>query len=127
MTQLSNPHARKYLRRVRSTIPYSRKVKMQIMENIQQSIGLYLEENPNADYKALLARFGEPEEIAAAYIETLEPAELLKKLRVRKRILTAVAAVLIIIVLLWTATIAYAIWKNHSTADGYVEVVVESL
>ena len=65
-----NPSAKKYLRRVRSMLPCSRKMKKRIMEQIGNEISLFLKEHEDADYKTLASRYGEPENIAAAYIES---------------------------------------------------------
>jgi hypothetical protein len=51
----------------------------------------------------VVAHFGSPEDIAAAYIETMKTSEILKKLRIRKVALSAIAIVLAFMAVTCTA------------------------
>ena len=119
---IQNRSAKKYLRRVRSVLPGSARMTKQIMEQIRNEVLSYFEEYPQAGYKDLLSRFGDPETIAASYVESMGTAEILKKFRIRKRILSAVAIVLALIVITWAATVAWAIQSNSIKKDGYAIV-----
>ena len=122
---IHNRSAKKYLRRVRGMLPCSRKMKKLIMEQICDEVSLFLADHPEADYNAVISRFGEPEIIAISFIDSVDSPEVLKKMRTRKWILSAVAAVLAFIVLTWTITIACSIIKNERYDGGHVEVVFE--
>jgi len=121
---IHNRSAKKYLRHVRSMLPSFIRMKKRIMVQIQDEVYSYSEQNPNSDYKALLCRFGEPEVIAASYIESMGTAEVLKRMRIRKWILSAVSAVLAFVVLTWVATVSYEIIKNERNDEGYTEFMV---
>ena len=116
---IQNLSAQKYLRQVRAMLPCSRKMKRLIVEKIQIEVMLYLEKVPDANYNALLSRFGKPEEIAVAYVENIEPSMLLKKLHIRKRVLLVVCIVLLFTVITWFATITWAIQSNRAMQNGY--------
>ncbi len=122
---IHNRFAKKYLRRVRSVLPGSARMTKQIMVKIQSEISSYFEEYPQADYKDLVSRFGDPESIAASYVESMGTAEILKKLRIRKRILISVAIVLAFITISWAATVTWAIHSNESIEGGRTTITIE--
>ncbi len=123
---IHNRSAKKYLCRVRGMLPCPRKMKRHIMEQICNDVSSYLEDQPEADYNTLLYRFGKPETIAISYISSVDAPEVLKKMHTRKWILSAVAAVLAFVVLLWTAAVAYEIIQNESNdGNGRIEVSFE--
>ena len=122
---IHNRFAKKYLRRVRSVLPGSAKMTKQIMEQIRNEVLSYFEEYPQADYKDLLSRFGAPETIAASYAESMGTAEILKKLRIRKRILISVAIVLAFITISWAATVTWAICSNNNDENGYTIIEIK--
>lgn len=122
---IHNRSAKKYLRRVRSVLPGSAKMTKQIMEQIRNEVLSYFEEYPQADYKDLVSRFGDPETIAASYVESMGTAEILKKLRIRKRILIAVAIVLAFVVITWATTVTFEILRNESIRNGVVVATMD--
>ena len=122
---MHNRSAKKYLRRVRSVLPGSARMTKQIMEKIRSEVSSYFEEYPQADYKDLSSRFGDPETIAASYVESMGTAEILKKLRIRKRIISAVAVVLILISIAWGATVTWAIHSYEIENGSYTIVTFD--
>lgn len=122
---IHNRFAKKYLRRVRSVLPGSARMTKQIMEQIQNEVLSYFEDYPQAGYKDLISRFGDPETIAAAYVESMGTAEILKKLRIRKRIISAVAVVLILISFTWSVAVSWALYNNAIKNDGYAIVSID--
>ena len=122
---MHNRSAKKYLRRVHSVLPGSARMTKQIMEKIRSEVSSYFEEYPQADYKDLLSRFGDPETIAASYVEIMGTTEILKKLRIRKRILSAAAIVLAFIVITWTVAVTCAIHINGTDSEGYAVVAID--
>ena len=122
---IHNRSIKKYLRRVRSMLPCSRKMKKRTMEQIRKEVTLFLTDHPEADYNAVISHFGEPETIAAAYVESMGTAEILRKLRIRRRIVSAVAIVLAFVVITWATFVTWAIHKNESIDSGYLTVTIE--
>ena len=122
---IHNRSAKKYLRRVRGMLPCSRKMKKHIMEQIYDEISLFLEDHPEADYNALISRFGEPESIATSYVDGMGTPEILKKFHIRKRILATVATVLVLGVLIWASVVIIEAIRCEYGVVGRVEVVFE--
>ena len=122
---IHNRHAKKYLRRIRCMLPCSRKMKKRIMEQIRDEVSLFLDDTPKADYAALMSHFGEPESIAASYIEGMGTAEILRKFRIRKLVLSTIAIVLAFIVITWAVTVTWAIHSYKIENDSYTIVTID--
>ena len=116
-----NKAANRYLREVRSLLPVARKAKTEQTAGLRASLEAYISENPDADYSAIVDNFGTPENFAAACVENTSPEELLKKLRVRKRIITIVLAVALAVLVSWGAVIAWRIHDAKLNDNGYYE------
>ena len=114
--KITNRAARRYLREVRSLLPAGR-MKRRITEQITCCVSDFLEQEPDADAAALQARFGPPQAIAAAFIESLGTAELLQRLKLRRRITTAVVAGLLTVLFVWAAFITWSVVKVNQTYD----------
>lgn len=116
-----NKSVKKYLRRVRGWLPCTRRMKNDIMARIEESLLSWSQDNPNCTYPDIEARFGKPEKIAAVYVENVGAEELLHNLHVKKKIVTAVTAVAVIIALIWaigvTVVVVDAMLNTHY---GYI-------
>ena len=122
---IHNRSIKKYLRRVRSMLPCSRKMKKRSMEQIRKEVTLFLTDHPEADYNAVISHFGEPETIAAAYVESMGTAEILRKLRIRRRIVSAVAIVLAFVVITWAMVVTWEIHRNTVENGGFAIVSID--
>ena len=119
-----NPAQQKYLRKVRSYLPCSRKVKNQIMAQIADSVNSYLAEMPEATNEQIVARFGKPETIAAAYVESTDTAEILGALQIRRRIVAIVAGIMAAVLLSWAVMVTFAAtdYKNRQPGAPAVDI-----
>ncbi len=116
-----NAASRRYLRAVRRLLPGSRGMKNAIMARISSSVDDYLEQAPDAGVDQIADRFGDPRSVAVACLDNVDTAELLKDLHVRRRIVTAVMAVLAVILVLWSGVVAWAaIDLNRNVHGGNV-------
>ena len=122
---IHNRSIKKYLRRVRSMLPCSRKMKKRTMEQIRKEVTLFLTDHPEADYNAVISHFGEPETIAAAYVESMGTAEILRKLHIRRRIVSAVAIVLAFVVITWATVVTWEIHSNTVENGGFAIVSID--
>ena len=94
-----------------------------ILSNIRENVEAYLQGNPQADIVQIRAHFGTPQELAASYVADLDMPNLLKELRVRRRVMTAVTAGLLAILLLWGCGIAAVVAEQHDIISGYYAIV----
>ena len=115
----------RYLWQIWWKLPGNWKQKKKILSCVAIPVRDYAERNPHGGYDAIVARFGEPEQIAASYLEELDISDLKKQLSIRKRILYAAVAVGIIGVGIWAGVVLYALHEYGDAMPGYIEVTVE--
>lgn len=117
---------KRYYRKVKALLPCNRKTKAAIMQQIQENITAYVTENPKAEFDHILAQFGAPETIAAAYVESTGTAEILKSLHSRRKIATAVTIVIataIAALLVWLAFLGWAAVEAEKSMGGSIEII----
>lgn len=119
-----NKAVRQYCRAIGRQIAVPRREKRRMLDQIRQMCRSYLEEYPHGDCDALAARFGAPEQIAAAFLEEMEPAAVLDGFRLRRRVLGITAAALAAVVLVWMLAVGGALVNEVRHADGYYDVAV---
>ena len=71
---------KQYYRNIRSELPCSWGQRNRILRQIRESVDNYLEENPDADFAAIEAHFGNAQTIASSYIDVQDAPELLRKM-----------------------------------------------
>lgn len=120
-----NKAAKQYCRKVRSWLPCG-KMRRDIMTKINISADEYIQQNPDADYDTIQTQLGLPKDIAASYVESMGTAEVLKSLRIRRRILTIIIVTALALLISWAATVTYAILDIKNATDApYIEVTIE--
>ena len=122
--RLKNRQARKYCRLVRSFLPCSAKQRSLILGEIKSNLSAYLEENHSASFKEIESRFGTPRQIAVAHVEEMGTEELLKQLRVRKRIFAVISAAVVLALLIWASAVTANYIDCQKTDNGYYEVTI---
>lgn len=110
----------RYYREVRSWLPCSRKLKDSIMSRLQENVRDYLEEHPDADAAQVRAHFGDPEAIAAAYVDEMGTDVLLRDLRIRRKIVSITAGTMAAILALWMGVVGWAIDRELKDSNGYI-------
>ncbi len=113
---------RSYYCRIRRCLPCPGKLKKQIMDNIQSQVNAYLEENPTADFASVRQHFGTPQQIASAYIDEMTTAEILKRFKLKKTVITALCIIAAIVAAIWITAVAEALKSAKNSVDGYYEV-----
>ena len=113
-----------YYRQVSTWLPCGGQLKNHLMANITATVDSYVAEHPDADFAALQAHFGTPQQIASSFVDAMETKELLHALRVRKKIVTIVTAVAITIVVLWASVLTIALVNEIDSARGFNQVEI---
>ena len=112
---------RSYYRQVSGWLPCGGVHKRRIMARIRSNVNGYLAQNPEAGPEQLRAHFGEPKDIAAAYVSDLDTGELLAALRIRRRIAAAVLAAVMFIAVTWGVSVLWAIEEAKASFGGHYE------
>lgn len=117
--------ARRYYRKVRSWLPGG-KMRRYVMTQIRETVQEFAQEHPDADVAAIQAQLGTPQEIAAAYVENMETAAVLKGLRIRRRVLFAVCATMLAILISWTVLVTVETARAREADErSHVEIYIE--
>ncbi len=117
--------ARRYYRKVQSWLPGG-KMRRYVMTQIRETVQEFVQEHPDADVAAIQAQLGTPQEIAAAYVENMETAAVLKGLRIRRRVLFAVCATMLAILISWTVLVTVETARAREADErSHVEIYIE--
>ena len=114
----------RYYREIRGDLPCSRTHRNRILREIRDNVKGYLEENPETDFAGIQAHFGMPKTIAAAYVDEMDTEELLHALRIRRKMVSAVASGVLVMVLLWAGVVSLAYAQHVFATDGYLVVTI---
>ncbi len=114
-----NADIQRYLREIKRDIPCAGKRKRDILNRINEIIGGYLEENADPSYDGLTARFGTPKQIVTSCLEEMDTGELIQKLKIKRKIVSIVAAAAVAVVVLWAAVVSIAYIEHKKDGDGY--------
>lgn len=116
-----NAELGRYCKEVRGWLPCTRKARRTIMDKIESVIS---EGEAELSYGQLVERYGTPQQIASAYVDEMGTMELLNDLRIKRKILRAVAVTCIIALVMWAGCIAAALAKDYDADNGYMEVIL---
>ena len=115
---MDNRDVKRYLREVKRWLPCRRKLKKHIIGEIEHNLAAFAAEVPKGGYDAIVARFGTPQQIASAYVDELETPELLKDLLIKRRIISAVAAGVAAVVLVWAVAVGMLYIEGCNNVNG---------
>lgn len=94
-----------YYRQIRSWLPCGGRLRKNMMNNITETVEEYLAEHPESDFITLQAHFGTPQQIASAFVDEMETAELLSSIRIRKKIIKIILICLATVVAIWAVAV----------------------
>ncbi len=113
-------------------LPCSRRMKDEITAPLLRSVIEFLAEQENVSAEDLRNRFGTPEVIAASSLEDADTTEILRRLRVKRKLTAIVVAAVIMALLSWGGYLAYSNYKLENqffsaTHDPLVVEVVDQV
>ena len=115
----TNRQIHRYCRQIRSWLPCPAKEKNAILAQIKINIADYQNQNPDAAFAAIAAHFGTPQSIASSYVDLMDTGELLRRLRIRRRITAIILILAAIILVTWAGTVIWAIIREIINTNGY--------
>lgn len=116
---------RRYYRQIRSWLPCSWRQKNRFIRELSQSIRAFLDQTPDADMNTLQAQFGTPQQIASAFVAETDMAQLLKSLRIRRWVVSAVSVVTISGLIVLGVLYQRGVQKIDETFGGYIVTEIE--
>lgn len=120
-----NRDVARYCREVWVALPSGFRQKKKLIKEIRRNIRQYQEENSLIDYVAIVTRFGTPLQIAASYVEEMEPQDVLRGLDVKKTFIRIVAVCMAAIVLIWAIGVGICVVDSMAKSGGYWVVYVD--
>ena len=126
MKQLER-RARQYCRRVAKKLPFGGEKRKRYLESLQQDVNGYLSDHPWADAEELARVFGQPEQIAVAFVSEMSYAEINARFRARNRALWIVSGAVALAMLLLAAMIVYMIIRNRQDMNGHLVVTAAAV
>ena len=114
-----NRQIHRYCRQIRSWLPCPAKEKNAILAQIKINIADYQNQNPDADFAAIAAHFGTPQSIASSCVDLMDTGELLRRLRIRRRITAIILILAAIILVTWLGSVAWAIYDEILSSNAY--------
>lgn len=118
---------KRYYRSIHRELPCSFKMKKRIMQQIYESVNLFLEQNPTADFETVQSHFGEPQTIALSYVEDQDAPALLRKMRIKKIAIAIVAVTMALVLVSWIAAMTWAIINEQQAQNGHTGERVETI
>lgn len=115
MSNSLNDKLNVYYKEIYSSALCAKKQKSDFLKELKEQIEEYIENSPEADIDEIKSVFGSPEEIAAGFSAELSQTEIRKKLGIRKIIIAAVLAALLI----WGVFAVISLIDVHTEAHGY--------
>lgn len=109
-----NNDIRQYLKQIRNLLPLYRKEERLFLSQLKNVVEDFVEDHPGCTFDDIVQRFEEPQTVVYNYLSALDPAELCKKVSLRRYIQRG------IIVLLLLATI-FTAYKMILFYDAYLE------
>ena len=97
-------------------LPYINQV-ISACDALRSEAEAYCAETRDAD---LEARFGTPQQVAAAYVDAMSTQELLAALRRRRQVLTILIAAVLAALLLWVAALCVSLYDYHQAYNGKI-------
>lgn len=117
MTEETKNNLNAYFRNVEDLLLCNRKSKKAFLSDLKNDIDEFVQHEPDADFDSILSAFGTPDEIAESFLKNADIASIKKKLNVKKILLFAVLAVVLVYVIFVVASFI----DVHTEAHGYYE------
>ncbi len=115
-----NKDIEKYLSQVKAYLPCKKSDKVVILADIRQAISEFAENSDIQSIDDIYKRFGTPEEIAKAYLSDAEPKKITNAINIRKVVIAAVVAALLV----FTGFVTAVFLDLHGDSHGTFTVTI---
>lgn len=101
------------------------KQKKEILRKIKRSIESYIFDGDYISYRQIRSRFGDPQQIAMAYLTEMDPEELLERINRKRIVVRGFVTVVIIALALWAISLIHDLIAVIKDNNGYeiVEII----
>lgn len=115
----------RYLLEIAFYLPVPWKQKKEILRKIKHSIESYIFDGDYISYRQIRSRFGDPQQIAMAYLTEMDPEELLERINRKRIVVRGFVTVVIIALALWATSLIHDLIAVIKDNNGYeiVEII----
>ena len=115
----------RYLLEIAFYLPVPWKQKKEILRKIKHSIESYIFDGDYISYRQIRSRFGDPKQIAMAYLTEMDPEELLDRINRKRIVVRGFVTVVIIALALWAISLIHDLIAVIKDNNGYeiVEII----
>ena len=115
----------RYLLDIAFYLPVPWKQKKEILRKIKHSIESYIFDGDYISYRQMRSRFGDPQQIAMAYLTEMDPEELLERINRKRIAVRGFVTVVIIALALWATSLIHDLIAVIKDNNGYeiVEII----
>lgn len=111
----------KYISDVSSKLLCSKEKKKELIEDIRSAVFDFAEGSGTKDIADIYEQFGTPEELAKAHMSELDPAQIKKKVNIRRvLIITLIIAIAIFLIFL-----IGVFFDTHGDGHGNISITIE--
>ena len=101
------------------------KQKKEILRKIKRSIESYIFDGDNISYRQIRSRFGDPQQIAMAYLTEMDPEELMEKVNQTRIVVRIFVTVVVVALTLLTVSLVRNLVSFMKDMNGYdtIEII----
>lgn len=101
------------------------KQKKEILRKIKRSIESYIFDGDNISYRQIRSRFGDPQQIAMAYLTEMDPEELMEKVNQKRIVVRIFVTVVVVALTLLTVSLVRNLVSFMKDMNGYdtIEII----
>lgn len=122
----SKVSVKRYLRVIKKLLPCDAAQKKRCLDGMEDSVRMYLQEHPDATIEELYSVFGTPDSIVENYLDTVDTAQISKRLSRRKYIIFGIVITSVLALVLGAVAVSIAS-DVHDIQNGTVVEVVDEL
>lgn len=111
----------KYISDVSSKLLCSKEKKKELIEDIRGAVFDFAEGSDTKDIADIYKHFGTPEELAKAHMSELDPAQIKKKVNIRRVVIIAVVAMFSVLIF----SLVFALIDAHIDTENHIKYIVE--
>ena len=95
-----NHDIKQYLKQIRNLLPLYRKEERLFLSQLKNAVEDFVEENSGCTFDDIAQRFEEPQTVVYNYLSALDPAELCKKVSLRRYVQRGIIVLLLLVTIL---------------------------
>ena len=121
-----NNNIKQYLKQIRNLLPLYRKQERLFLSQLKNAVEDFVEDHPGCTFDDIVQRFEEPQTVVYNYLSALDPAELCKKVSLRRYIQRGIVALLLLATIMtgFRMALFYDVYLEEKSSIIYSEETI---